>query len=64
MDTPNDREVLGALGKPVTSGEIWHAFAGAIRSAGEVVTAPPRAEFTDGRSARWKACAGKVAPET
>jgi hypothetical protein len=40
MSNPNYREMLGELGKPVLSGEIWQAFADAIRRAGEVVTAP------------------------
>jgi hypothetical protein len=40
MSNPNYREMLGELGKPVLSGEIWQAFADAIQRAGEVVTAP------------------------
>jgi hypothetical protein len=40
MDNPNYRKMLGELGKPVLSSEIWQAFADAIRRAGEVVTAP------------------------
>lgn len=40
MNKINYRELLGELGQPVRSGEIWPAFADAIRRAGEVVTLP------------------------
>ncbi|MBK7249431.1 MAG: DUF1214 domain-containing protein [Gammaproteobacteria bacterium] len=40
MNQINYRELLGPLGQPVATGEIWGAFADAIRRAGEVVTLP------------------------
>lgn len=40
MNKINYRELLGELGQPVRSGEIWPAFADAIRRTGEVVTLP------------------------